>query len=1065
MEMTMTTRCIRARPTLSLALCASVGAVWAEPKVDFNKEVKPILADHCFACHGPDAATREAELRLDLPEIAFQKKAWVPGKVHESKALNRMHEKDAEKVMPPPDFLKLLRPEQKETLRRWVEQGATYEKHWAFEPPPTPTAEIDVDAHLAEKLHAQGLDFSEPAAKETWLRRVTLDLTGLPPTLAELQDYAADATAEADSRVVDRLLASKHFGERIATDWLDAARYADSYGRHEDAEMMVWPYRDWVIRAFNENMPYDQFLLWQTAGDLLPNPSQDMLIATAFNRLCNQSNEAGSNEEEFRQELVADRVKTNATAILGLTMECARCHDHKYDPISTKEYYSFAAFLNNIDELGLYSESTAGVPAPTTFLYDGKQAAEHAQLKENIQKAEKALADAAASGAARLAAWKQQNPNHGQMLAAPTDSLRFERVKAKDLGLEKLSKRDFLNSAAPGGKTLHHGSAGVEYAPGAIGQGIQLAGDAFIPMKDRGKFHRVNAFSVAFWFFAPTAQDRAVLFHRTINGLESAYRGYEVVINRGMHLEFALSHVGPGNAIRVQSSFPLSAAKWNHVAVTYDGSSRAEGMELYINGVRNQDRRILENFLTKDIVFRPEWGDFDPQKTQGNTDNLAMTLGNRSQDKGGAGWGYDDLHVFSCVLTAPEVRKLHCGEFPDTPEAELTRYLREHDATWETAYKALETARTAEDAYAAKLPEIMVMRERTTPRETFVSPRGQFDQKGEKVTPNTPTSLGVFPEEFPKNRLGLAKWYVDQRNPLTARVAVNRLWQMLFGKGLVSTQEDFGIQGSLPTHPALLDGLAAEFRDSGWDVKRLLRKLANTRSYRQTSIPISQKLLTEDPENILLGRGPRARLQAEVLRDHALASADLLNKEMGGRSVKPYQPDRLYEDGGVQLKYNPDKGEMIWKRSVYLFRKRTMPLPFLTNFDASTREYCRVRRESTSTPLQALNLLNAPDFVEPCRVLAEKLLTKTAGNVPVAMAEAFERFTSRKPTPTELGCLTEAYAEQLAYYTAKPAAAEALLRTGSGQSPAIPGLQAPQVAALTMVHRLLLNDNESVLKH
>ncbi len=1075
-----------------LSLCHTEAKAEARQhrEVSYNFQVKPVLANHCFRCHGPDEKARKAKLRLDVAEEAVAKKAWKAGHPEASEGIIRLFSTDEDEMMPPPDQPTPITDEERQLLKTWVEQGAKYERHWAFTPPvkppvpefatavePTPKAKgtsskkaaepaakatkvkSPIDAFVLEKLRLAGLEPSKHAAPETLLRRMSLDLTGLPPTLAEIDAMLADTSPARWETVVDRLLASPAFGERMATEWLDAARYADSYGRHEDADSPVWPYRDWVVKAFNENLPYDKFLLWQTAGDLLPESTQEQKVATAFNRLANQSNEAGSNEEEFRQDIIADRVKTNATTILGLTMECARCHDHKYDPVSTKDYYSFAAYLNNINELGLYSEATAGVPAPTIYLFSAEETKQHDLLVSQIGQAEAHLNDVVKTGQVRWQAWKSA---HGlPAAAAPSDYFPLEPPVKSDKKGEKPNKRGAPNVARPKDE-VNLFKANFEHLPGVKGQGMILDGANALLVQGRGQFRRSDPFSFSLWLRPTENQERAVIMHRSVAGLEAASRGYEIILHE-MHVDFALSHVAPGNSIRIRSQEKLPLNQWTHVVATYDGSSRVEGLKLYLNGSL-ATVEIISKHLYKDITYREEWGDFDPAKVQNNVHTtVEMTLGNRYQDMGARDLGVDEWQVFPLTLTAGEVTALHSGKLPADDADGYQRYLRDQDATYQQALGQLHQARTAEDDFVSKAHELMVMEEREQPRETFVLLRGQFDQRGDKVTPSMPSSIWEAPAEFPKNRLGLAQWFIDERNPLVARVQVNRLWQMCFGKGLVSTPEDFGIQGRLPTHPELLDWLACDFREHGWDVKRLLRSIVLSSTYQQTSMPQDAKSLGLDPDNSLLSRGPRVRLTAEMMRDLALQAATMITQEPGGEPVHTYLPENLYPDSGIQETYQQDHGPALWKRSIYLYRKRTLPLPFLTTFDASTREYCRVRRETTATPLQALALMNAPDFLEPCRVMAQKALAGPARPVATLITQAYRAFAARAPNEGEMKILQRLHREQLAFYEAHPDEATTLLMK-SGETPIDPNLPAPAVAALTMVHRAILSDDDTVMK-
>ena len=1073
-------------PLLAASAAVSSGHMYAAvpAKQDFNRQVRPILAEFCLKCHGADEKARKGELRLDIRQAAVEKKAITPGHAEESELIKRIFSHDPDEVMPPAKERKTLTEEQKNTLKQWIEQGAEYRPHWAFIPPELPPVpqppggdgEIrnPIDAFVRQRLAEERLTPAPETTRERWLRRVTLDLTGLPPSMAEIDAFLADGTEGAYETVVQRLLANKAFGERMATDWLDAARYADTYGRHEDAESAVWRYRDWVVQAFNTNLPYDQFLIWQTAGDLLPNPTPDQYIATAFNRLVQQSNEAGSNEEEFRQDHVNDRVKTNAVAILGLTMECARCHDHKYDPLTQKDYYSFSAFLNNVDELGLFARQTAGVPAPSLLLFTPEQKAAHQAVLKEISDVESQLAAVRDRGRDRFHEWCRE---HGMPpLAQPLCHYTFESVAEKKAGVKK-NQFDSLHPDAP--------PAIVRQTPKAVpsvagGVGIELANDNGMEFPDNvGAFRRTDAFSLAFWFQNNVDQERAVVLHRTRGRLDAASRGYELSLEHG-RLEFALAHYAPGNSIRIRMKQPLPLGAWAHITASYDGSSRASGLRLFING-KPGDCEVIRDNLYRDILYRKEWGDFDDAKIQDNgTPVIKLTLAWRYNDMGLKDGAYDDFMVFDRALTAAEASVLSGGAVPKLKQGWwdwLTGadplppnvdewyevWLRDCDETAKALLAKLQDLRTKEDDLVTGVEEMMVMREMEPRRPTYVLTRGQFNQPGVEVSPDTPSALPPMPKDLPRNRLGLAMWYVDKSNPLTARVAVNRIWQMFFGRGLVSTTEDFGMQGQLPSHPELLDWLACDFRDHGWDVKRLCRMIALSSTYRQNSVPRDPRSLEIDPQNVLLSRGPRHRLTAEQIRDTALAVSGLLVPKLGGPSVKPYQPAGLYEDSGVQAHYVQDHGEGLWRRSVYTFRKRTLPIPNLIVFDSPTREFCRVRRESTNTPLQALTLLNDPQYVEACRVTAEKELKTHPEGIEVALAESFRLWTGRSPRAEETGVLRQLYDEERVWFEGHPQDAEALC-TGNGESPPDKSLLPAQVAAMTEVQRALLGDDETLVE-
>ena len=1026
-------------------LCAGSAAI-ADP-VSFSREVLPILSDKCFHCHGPAESGRKAGLRLDTQEGAFKTKeghaAVVPGDPTASELVRRIFSTDPEEVMPTPTSHRELSDPEKLTLRRWISEGAKWGRHWAFEPvrPVTVPAVAsthskwalnDVDRFVLARLEHEGLAPTRETDRGTWLRRVALDLTGLPPSLAELEAFSADSQSDAYSRVVQRLLGVPAYGERAAAEWMDLSRYADTYGYQSDVERDMSPWRDWVIRAFNENLPYNQFLQWQIAGDLLPNATADQVLATAFNRLHRQTNEGGSIEEEWRNEYVSDRVHTFGTATLGLTLECCRCHDHKYDPLSQRDYYSLSAFFNSIDESGLYSHFTQAVPTPTMLLYKPGQEAQHQTLREAITKAEARLAQQF------LAATNEPAPAALSPLPAPVAAYAFDEVVSG-----RSPNRLGTNSAAEGTFDL---------VPGHEGQALRFNGDDAVTLPGIGRFSRTNTFSLALWLKPAEQQNRAVVAHCSRAWTDSGSRGYELVLDQGRPF-FGIIHFWPGNAIAIRALEPLPTNAWSHLTVTYDGSSRAEGLGLYLNGRAVAVERVRDQ-LSRDIQHRAEWGD-------GEVGSLSLTLGARFRDQGFKQGQLDDLQLFDVALTEGEVHRLIDSDWVLT-EAQRREWAAARQIAGVAAARAevLQT-RAAENNFVTGIRELMVMRDRSSPRPTFVLKRGAYDAPGDRVEAGTPERIFRMASGLPRNRLGLAQWLVDPENPLTARVAVNRIWKQHFGRGLVATVEDFGMQGRTPSHPELLDWLADRFMKSGWDRKALHQLIVLSATYRQNS-EASPELQQRDPDNLLLSRGPRHRLSAEIIRDRALKVSGLLVSQVGGPSVKPYQPAGVWEEAGTGKTYTQDHGENLYRRSLYTFWRRTAPPPSMLTFDATSREICTAKRETTATPLQALVLLNDPQYLEAARILAEQMLRSTPDDLEARVRLTFQHLTGRLPEIREQAVLRRLLDEQLHYFQTTPAAAEKYLAVGERARDV--GLPVSDLAATAVLASAVMNHDEFVMK-
>jgi hypothetical protein len=1030
-----------------VALVSITGAIGAAERrappagrVDFTRQIRPLLSDRCFRCHGPDASRRKAELRLDLREGAFKPlpAGWAivkPGDPAKSELIRRITTDDIEDAMPPAESHLSLSDDEKALLTRWVAEGADYRPHWSFAPVSrvTPTAVNGsphaIDAFVRARLAGEGLTSAPPAPAEALIRRVAFNLTGLPPSPDEIDAFAADRSPGAYERMVERYLASPAYGERMAMDWLDLARYADTYGYQNDFERDMSAYRDWVIEAFNRNLPYDQFLTWQLAGDLLPSPTRDQRVATAFNRLHRQTNEGGSVEEEFRTEYVVDRVNTFGTSMLGLTVECARCHDHRFDPITQRDYYGLFAFFNNIDESGLYSHFTAATPSPSLLLWPAGREDAHHRLTAKMRALEAKIR--AMSPAARKVF--EAGPVRPIQPPAPISHLTFDRVD-RDRTPDRVLSRPAELRDGP--------------VPSSGPAALRFSGDNSVVHPGVPTLKRTDAFSLAIVLQPVERQERAVVVHQSRAWTDAGSRGFELTLDRGRPF-FALVHFWPGNAVAVRAMTPLPLGVWSRLVVTYDGSSRAEGIRLYLNGAPLASE-VVRDRLYKDITYDPSAGDNVGAQPP-------LTIGARFRDNGFKDGLVDDLQIFMTELTAAEVMVM-AGQRVSSAAA-FGHFLARQYEPRRAASTELWQLRTAENAMVAAVPEIMVMEEMRTPRPAHRLERGSYDSPREIVARDTPASLPPFPKGQPRNRLGLARWLTSRDNPLAARVAVNRLWRMHFGRGIVATQEDFGSQGRLPTHPELLDYLAARFVDSGWDVKALHRLIVSSATFQQSS-HVPAAAAARDPDNQLLARGPKRRLAAESIRDSALAASGLLNRTIGGRSVKPYQPAGLWEQAGTGKRYIQDTGVSLYRRSLYTFWKRTLPPPSMITFDAMSREVCTARRDVTTTPLQSLVLLNDPQFVEAARRVAEHALTRFPTDAAARSRLAFRNLIGRSPDDTETAILARLFDEQRALFAARADDAARLLAVG--EAAADPRLDRVDLAAGTMVASAIMNFDEFV---
>ncbi len=1012
----------------------------AEKPLSFAFEVRPILSDRCFGCHGPDPNKgREGGLRLDTPEGATAKlesgaRAIVPGDLKASAIVARIHSHDPEEIMPPAKLNRPLTDAEREILTRWVAQGAVYEPHWAFvtpkqhEPPAVKDAtwcRDEIDRFVLGKLEEEKLTPNPEADRATLLRRVSLTLTGLPPSPEQIQAFIADTSPDAYEKQVDALLASPRYGERLAQDWLDVARFADTYGYQSDLECFVWPWRDWVINAFNSNLSYDKFASWQIAGDLIPDATQETRLATMFNRLHRQTQEGGSIEAEFRQENVSDRVHTFGTAFLGLTLECAKCHDHKYDPLPQKDYYSMASMFGQIDECGLYPYSlSTTAPEPSMHLQKPEHGPEIAKRQAALDTAEKQLLELPASREAAFETW-----------LAATSTLALP-PRAGQYPLDAASP---LANLAPDGKPAKVSGGQLKNVPG---DAVEFDGDTVLQLDGISGVTRHDPLTVSLRVFSPDAKDRAVILHSGPEMYSQAAdaSGFELLLEKGK-LRWSCIHLWPGCAASIETKEPFPTGKWVQVTVTYDGSSKAVGLKMYFDG-KPATTAVVTDQLDKPIaadVFR---------------------LGARPRDDRGFAQGQiDDLSVFRDELVPLEVAALAGSPLEAALQAARAGdktgirdyYLRHVDPEMAAARSAVVAARkNLYDNYLDHIPLIMVMRESPVPKQFYVLTRGDYASPdlSKPVQPSPPTAVMPFPADAPRNRLGLARWMTDPANPLVSRVAVNRFWMMCFGSGIVPTQENFGLQGDAPSHPEMLDTLSHDFVSSGWDVKKLLKRIVMSATFRQSSSNSPEKL-ERDPANRLLARGPAYRLSGEAIRDQALFAAGLLVEKTGGPSVKPWQPAGVWSEAGASGgDYTPDKGEGLHRRSLYTYRKRTAPPPSMITLDAGSREICQARRLTTNTPLQPLIFLNDMSFFECARKLAERCAADAPEDAAKQCERAFVILTGRSPRPAERAAIDELHASEKAEYEKDLPAANKVC-----------GKDDPSLAALAVVCSTLLTSD------
>ncbi len=1063
-------------------------------RVDFGRDIRPILSDKCFACHGPDAENNKSKLRFDteahaLADLANGRRAIVPGHPEQSDLVRRITAQNAALRMPPVYSGRQLTKPEIDRLTEWIAQGARWQQHWAFVAParaPVPQVKNGnwprnaIDSFVLARLEKEGLQPSPEADRAALIRRVSLDLTGLPATPSEIDDFLNDQSPKAYEKVVDRLLASPRYGERMGFRWLDAARYADTNGYQLDGEREMWRWRDWVIAAFNRNLPFNQFVIEQLAGDLLPNPTLEQRIATGFNRNHRGNSEDGLVPEEFAVEYVVDRVDTVSTVFLGLTMGCARCHNHKFDPFTQKEYYQLFAYFNSIPEDGRFNNfgnAAPWIPAPTREQHeklhsiDTQIAATHKQLESLLRHTTAAQRRWEKSLAASPS--RQWFPADDLVLHHPLDQGATPLVREVKRIAPPEEQSDEPAPKSPEKVDIGFKGGEPQYVESPLGRGVAFDGrlsfdagkGANFDYRDRVHDFK-DRFAISAWFYPESENSGAIVSRigdsttEQENNLPKG-RGYGVFFVNGK-IHFNLVGVWADDSFRVETENKVPVKQWHHVLAVFDSLQPYDKVSIYLDG----QKQVLH--VNNGRLFR-----------QFSNGNAHLQIGGG----GGPAWLFkgliDEVRIYKALPDAEKIAVLACPDplskiaaIPPEKRTEGQRlkirnaFLDEAEVPAAAAKQAWKKLRELERDRAAldtAITTVMVMQELPQPRPAFILKRGAYDARGEKVERGVPAVLPSLPKSMPNDRLGLARWIVSSDNPLTARVTVNRFWQMLFGTGIVKTVEDFGAQGEVPSHPELLDWLAIEFQQSGWDVKALLKTMVLSATYRQSS-KITPQLLQRDPENRLLARASRLRLPAEMIRDQALFASGLLVEKLGGPSVRPYQPEGLYKDllFSNMTNYAQEKGEGLWRRSLYTFWKRTVMPPPMQVFDASSRESCTVRETRTNTPLQALNLMNDTTYVEAARLMAQRMLTEGGTKPEDRLAFGMLLAVGRRPDDSEKRLLSDNLQTQLDHFRGHPNEAAQLLAVGERRND--PKLNKDELAAYSVVASLILNLDEVISK-
>ncbi len=1043
---------------LVVMLCVGSSALADTPqRLEYNRDVRPILFSNCFSCHGPDSASRQADLRLDLRESAVAAKAIVAGDPSASKILARLTSHDETEVMPPPETKKTVTPGEIKIIEQWIREGAEYQPHWSLIPPTRPelpTVERSewtknaIDHFVLARLEQEGLSPNDQADKRRLARRVSLDLTGLPPSVEMVEEFVVDDSPSAYEKLVDKLLASEAWGEHRGRYWLDYARYGDTHGIHYDNYREMWSYREWVVRAFNSNMPYDQFTIENLAGDLLPDATLDQQIGSGFNRCNTTTNEGGIIDEEYVVLYARDRTDTTSQVWMGLTAGCAVCHSHKFDEFSQREFYELSAFFNNTTQKprdGNVQNTPPIVQVPVEE--DRERFKELPALITQAKQAEDRYRDEALPA---MQAWATAIDSTELAEIFPIDTPHLYVSFDADLPNVKM-QIDGSNSEA---KLTDKAKA---FAGEGSSQSIQLAGGTAAELPTVGDFAADQPFSVSAWLWLPKNNSNGAVIARMDDA--QAFRGWDLWLqdNRvGSHIVSSW----PNDAIKAVTKNPLPTKKWVHVAVVYDGSKKADGLNIYVDGVL-AEKTVEANGLKGDTHTE-----------------VPFKIGQRNDSSPASGVAIDELRIYKRSLSRDEVGQLGAfarvasllaKPFGELTEAETSGLLDYYLSSIDGSFPQLTAHRQELEAERVAIEKrgtiAHVMQDQNSEPEAYILNRGEYDQRLDRVTPGTPAMLPPMRDDMPKNRLGLAQWLVDDMHPLTARVTVNRCWQELFGQGLVRTAHDFGVAGELPSHPELLDWLAIEFRESGWDLKQLYKLMVMSATYRQSATTTPEKL-ERDPSNRLLTRGPRYRMDAEMVRDQALATSGLLVEKIGGPSVKPYQPPGIWDKvglpGGNTRNYVMDTGDALYRRSVYTFWKRMAPPPTLEIFNAPNREHCVITRERTNTPLQALSALNDVQFVEAARHLATGAIVAKPYDTTARTQWMAERLVSRKFTEVELAVVEEVQAKLAEYYSSH--ADDAVKLVSLGESPRNQSIDPAELATWTMIANQLMNLDEVLCK-